>query len=132
MRAESPQPPQPPVSPPKGRGTTLAPQNRFETRRTEVDWEQLADDDQWLSEPRANPTEFLPDRAQSIIAENNSPDVPFRYSVNAYRGCEHGCPYCHGRPASKSLALQPPFRSEPARLWLYSFGFGPSFVSRSP
>ena len=27
-------------------------------------------------------------------AENNSPDVGFRFNLNPYRGCEHGCVYC--------------------------------------
>jgi len=30
----------------------------------------------------------------SVITRNNSPDIPFDLSINPYRGCEHGCPYC--------------------------------------
>jgi DNA repair photolyase len=89
----------------KGRGTTTAPKNRFESTTTVADWEQLALDDELLAEPRGVPTEFLPDNTQSIIAENNSPDVPFRYSVNAYRGCEHGCAYCFARPFHEYLGM---------------------------
>src|SRR5262249_45915424 len=46
-------------------------------------------------EPGENPrTEFILERSRSIVTENDSPDVPFRYSINPYRGCEHGCSYC--------------------------------------
>jgi len=36
--------------------------------------------------------------ARSIIATNDSPDIGFDQSINAYRGCEHGCIYCFARP----------------------------------
>ena len=35
-----------------------------------------------------------PDRARTVITTNDSPDVGFDYSINPYRGCEHGCVYC--------------------------------------
>jgi DNA repair photolyase len=50
-------------------------------------------------------TEFLPDNAQSIIASNDSPDVPYSYSINPYRGCEHGCSYCYARPTHERLGM---------------------------
>ena len=43
--------------------------------------------------------------ARSIVAENDSPDVPFRYSVNPYRGCFHGCAYCYARPSHELLGF---------------------------
>ena len=90
----------------KGRGAPLNPAGRFERYRRE------ADDDGWgsLDEPAAEPgpaTQALPDRARSIIARNQSPDVPFDQSINPYRGCEHGCVYCYARPSHAQLGLSP-------------------------
>jgi DNA repair photolyase len=89
----------------KGRGTAAAPPNRFEATRTDVDWEQLAADDDLLTEPPKVATEFLPDKSESLIVENHSPDIPFRFGVNAYRGCEHGCAYCYARPYHEYLGM---------------------------
>lgn len=44
---------------------------------------------------------------RSIITRNTSPDLPFDRSVNAYRGCEHGCIYCFARPTHAYLGLSP-------------------------
>ncbi len=88
-----------------GRGTDLAPPNRFEAVRQETDWEQLAADDELLADERRVPTTFLPDKAQTLIRENNSPDVGFRFSINPYRGCEHGCAYCYARPGHETLGM---------------------------
>ncbi len=56
-------------------------------------------------ELRHVPTEFLVDSTRSILARNDSPDVPFTYSVNPYRGCEHGCIYCYARAYHEYLGL---------------------------
>ncbi|MCB9593237.1 MAG: PA0069 family radical SAM protein [Sandaracinaceae bacterium] len=43
--------------------------------------------------------EIYEERAKTILAENRSPDIGFRYSLNPYRGCFHGCIYCYARPS---------------------------------
>lgn len=83
-----------------GRGAGDDPPNRFEATRFDADAEAAADEP-----PRRLPTVFLPDASQSIISENNSPDIPFRYSLNPYRGCEHGCSYCYARPTHEYLGF---------------------------
>lgn len=39
------------------------------------------------------------DETQEILSRNESPDLPFRWSVNPYRGCFHACAYCYARPS---------------------------------
>ena len=38
------------------------------------------------------------EQAKTILSENSSPDLPFRWSLNPYRGCFHACAYCYARP----------------------------------
>ena len=45
--------------------------------------------------------------ARTIIARNDSPDIPFDRSINPYQGCEHGCVYCYARPSHAYLDLSP-------------------------
>ncbi len=47
------------------------------------------------------------ERPRTIITKNQSPDVPFDRSINAYRGCEHGCVYCFARPTHAFHDLSP-------------------------
>jgi DNA repair photolyase len=61
--------------------------------------------------------EYLPDEAPSarlevfedatreILAQNDSPDLGFHFSVNPYRGCVHGCAYCYARPTHEYLGF---------------------------
>jgi DNA repair photolyase len=51
------------------------------------------------------PTLFYRDTSRSALAENDSPDVGFRFSLNPYRGCEHGCIYCYARPTHEYLSF---------------------------
>ena len=52
-------------------------------------------------------TTLTRDATRTILARNNSPDVPFDRSINPYRGCEHGCIYCFARPTHAYLGLSP-------------------------
>lgn len=80
---------------PRGRGTSSNPAGRFE--RIEIESE--------LPPPGRIKTEFLSDTSRTVLARNDSPDVPFDVSVNPYRGCEHGCVYCYARPTHEYLGF---------------------------
>ena len=54
--------------------------------------------------PDAIPTRFYEIQARSIL--NRVPDasrMPFRWTINPYRGCTHACAYCFARPTHKYL-----------------------------
>jgi DNA repair photolyase len=89
----------------KGRGSQLDPPNRFGGPLHVLDLEQVEHDEEYMESLRRRPTEYLPDRSRSIVTENDSPDVGFRYSLNPYRGCSHGCSYCYARPTHEFLGL---------------------------
>lgn len=98
------------LAPAKGRGTVWAIEHRFSGQQRE------ALDDGWGSleqavreEADAGPvvTQVLEERAGSILAGNDSPDISFDRSINPYRGCEHGCSYCFARPTHSYLNLSP-------------------------
>lgn len=44
-----------------------------------------------------------PDASRTVISKNTSPDISFDFSLNPYRGCEHGCSYCYARPSHEYL-----------------------------
>lgn len=86
-------------------GSKLDPPNRFEKTRTEADLEQVEWDVEYLRQREDRPIHYLEDHSKSIVVENNSPDIPFRFSVNPYRGCVHACSYCYARPTHEYLGL---------------------------
>jgi DNA repair photolyase len=52
-------------------------------------------------------TTVIEEHARTILSFNQSPDIPFDRSINAYRGCEHGCVYCYARPSHAYHDLSP-------------------------
>ncbi len=92
----------------RGRG---APANtrstRFDDPAREVDVDWL--DDRTMIDDGAPPlqTTVTRESPRTIISRNTSPDIPFDRSLNAYRGCEHGCIYCFARPTHAYLGLSP-------------------------
>jgi DNA repair photolyase len=89
----------------KGRASQIDPPNRFERFHHEIDFEHLETDEDYLEGLQDRPTEYFSDRSKSIVTENDSPDVGFRYSINPYRGCAHGCSYCYARPTHEYLGF---------------------------
>jgi DNA repair photolyase len=114
----------------RGRGATFNPANRFRRETRE------ASDDGWHTQPPVATDDVAPQRiaedghttpaaidsgdalpplkttvtiqrARTIIARNDSPDIPFTQSINPYQGCEHGCVYCYARPSHAYLDLSP-------------------------
>jgi DNA repair photolyase len=71
------------------------PRNRFE--RATVEYEE--------GEAPTLPLELFEDQSVGILSENDSPDLSFRYSINPYRGCAHGCAYCYARPSHEYLGF---------------------------
>lgn len=87
---------------PRGRGSSFNPPNRFEKNHLAP----LDLDVSYVEEEiPALPTTFYRDTSKSILAKNDSPDLPFDYSINPYRGCEHGCIYCYARPSHEFLGF---------------------------
>lgn len=60
---------------------------------------------EWLGEPPRAALRVYEETARSILSENDSPDLSFRWSVNPYRGCQHACAYCYARPTHEYLGL---------------------------
>ncbi len=93
----------------KGRGAISNPAGRFEAEsRRAVDdgWAHVpGDEGEDRSGPPAVATTVTLDKTRTIIAKNDSPDVPFDQSINPYRGCEHGCIYCFARPSHAYFGL---------------------------
>ena len=88
----------------KGRGATLQIEGRFESLAREIVDDGWSTADEELPPFRTTVTE---EHAKSIISHNESPDLPFSQSINAYRGCEHGCIYCYARPSHAYVNLSP-------------------------
>ena len=91
-----------------GRG---APENRTPTRFNlpvrEADGDWLDAREAQDGEPPPLRTTVTVEHPRTIIAYNRSPDIGFDRSINAYRGCEHGCIYCFARPTHAFHDLSP-------------------------
>ncbi|HWK60597.1 MAG TPA: PA0069 family radical SAM protein [Eoetvoesiella sp.] len=92
-------------TPIKGRGSVSNKTSRFEQlQRASFDDEWDNADLETMPKPA---TTVSMEKAKSIIARNDSPDIPFDQSINPYRGCEHGCIYCYARPTHAYLNHSP-------------------------
>ncbi|MEO8938090.1 MAG: PA0069 family radical SAM protein [Burkholderiaceae bacterium] len=91
----------------KGRGAIVNVRGRYEVdvrEHYEDGWDDFVDAD---DEPPPLKTIVTDEHAKTILSRNDSPDIPFRVSLNPYRGCEHGCIYCFARPTHSYLGLSP-------------------------
>ena len=82
----------------RGRGADRDPPGRFQRLHIEPDAESAQAE-------IGRPTQYFRDQAKSLLTRNSSPDVPFDWSLNPYRGCEHGCSYCYARPTHEFLGF---------------------------
>jgi DNA repair photolyase len=58
---------------------------------------------EWLGPRPDVELEVYEIESRSILSKNDSPDIPFNYSLNPYQGCYHGCAYCYARPTHQRL-----------------------------
>lgn len=86
-------------NPIRGRGSSDNPANRFEGKYTDYDL------DEETGQKPAQETKLFADDTKEILSKNESPDLPFTYGLNPYRGCEHGCIYCYARPFHEFLGF---------------------------
>ena len=93
----------------RGRGALSNVTGRFEAEsRVRADLAfDFAADSAAEDEPPPLATTVTMETCRTIITRNRSPDLGFDRSINAYRGCEHGCSYCYARPSHAYLGLSP-------------------------
>ncbi|MBS0254475.1 MAG: PA0069 family radical SAM protein [Proteobacteria bacterium] len=99
-----------PILPPPARGrgaVSAATPQRFGLAAREADGDWLDARAGLDGAPPSLRTTVTIERPRRIISRNHSPDIGFDRSINAYRGCEHGCIYCYARPSHAWHDLSP-------------------------
>jgi DNA repair photolyase len=74
-------------------------------READGDWRDYME--QLEGPPVKLRTTVTEEHPKTILTFNQSPDIGFDRSINAYRGCEHGCIYCFARPTHAFHDLSP-------------------------
>src|SRR5438046_3395063 len=62
--------------------------------------------------PGVRDVEFIEMPVRAILNRCDSPRMPFRWTINPYRGCEFGCVYCYARYTHDFLDLRDPMDFE--------------------
>lgn len=92
--------------PHRGRGAqsgALSDRFNLPAREADGDWLDMFED---VDGPRGKlRTTVTQEHPRTILSFNKSPDIAFDRSINAYRGCEHGCAYCYARPTHETLGM---------------------------
>ncbi|MBA4091352.1 MAG: radical SAM protein [Sphingobium sp.] len=92
----------------RGRGATLnGDSHRFNLPQREADGDWLDTVEQLDGPVPRRRTQVTVEHPRTILTRNASPDIGFSQSINAYRGCEHGCIYCFARPSHAYHDLSP-------------------------
>jgi DNA repair photolyase len=79
----------------------MLPSMRRETSNPRNPWHEAHVE--WIGPAPEVALEVHEIEARSILSKNDSPDISFRYSLNPYQGCYHGCAYCYARPTHQYL-----------------------------
>ncbi|UTW62091.1 PA0069 family radical SAM protein [bacterium SCSIO 12741] len=78
----------------KGQGAQSKVHNPYlEHRYVREEYDGLDVPDSEITEP----TIYQEVYPKSILNKIDSPDIPYRWGLNPYQGCEHGCIYCYAR-----------------------------------
>src|SRR5712692_6353564 len=64
--------------------------------------------------------------ARSYLARCDSPRMPFRWTINPYRGCEFGCKYCYARYTHEFMELR---QSEEFESKIFAKQFNPELFA---
>lgn len=89
----------------KGRGVKANNPNRFEKIYIDPSSYDEFYEENYDDQDSGVKTIYYKDFSKSVLTKNESPDLGAGYSINPYRGCEHGCVYCYARPTHEYLGF---------------------------
>lgn len=90
---------------PRGRSSGLNPPNRFENHSLCVLSDVIEEHVRTHPDGSQIRTQVIADHSRRVINHVDSPDLGIEWTLNPYRGCEHGCIYCYARPTHEMLGF---------------------------